>query len=138
MRNWPRVKPKIRTLARELTKPIQGNGQAEVVRALFGLLPWTGVATLDGGALPHRSPARAIKAGIVYVPAERHREGLFLPHSIRENISLPHLSACASLGIVPAAREREVAKDAIAGYAIKTPSPSKAFAISRAAISGRS
>jgi ribose transport system ATP-binding protein len=101
---------------------IQGNGQAEAVRALFGLLPWTGTATLDGTSLPHGSPARAIKAGIVYVPGERHREGLFLPHSIRENISLPHLFGWAGLGIVPAARERDVTAGAIASYAIKTPS----------------
>ena len=46
-------------------------------------------------------PAKAIRAGLVYVPGERHREGLFLPHSVRENISLPHL---ACLGVArPAA-----------------------------------
>jgi ribose transport system ATP-binding protein len=101
---------------------IQGNGQAEAVRALFGLLPWTGTAMLDGISLPHGSPARAIKAGLVYVPGERHREGLFLPHSIRENISLPHLFAWAGLGVVPPVRERAATKDAIVSYAIKTPS----------------
>jgi ribose transport system ATP-binding protein len=79
------------------------------------LRPWTAPTCPIG-------PVRSIKADIVYVPAERHREGLFLPHSIRENISLPHLSAWAGLGIVPAAREREVAKGTIASYAIKTPS----------------
>ena len=68
---------------------IQGNGQSDVVRALFGLHPWTGRVTLDGAAVPLGTPARAIAAGIVYAPAERQREGLFLSHSI----SREHLAA---------------------------------------------
>jgi ribose transport system ATP-binding protein len=101
---------------------IQGNGQAEVVRALFGLVGWTGAVTLNGEAYRARSPAAAIKAGLVYVPGDRHREGLFLPHSIRENISVPHLFGWARLGLVPGSRERLATRRAIEGFAIKTPS----------------
>jgi ribose transport system ATP-binding protein len=101
---------------------IQGNGQTDVVRALFGLCGWTGTVTLGGEAFHARSPAHAIKSGLVYVPGERHREGLFLPHSIRENISVPHLFGWAGLWIAPRAREREATRRAIEGFAIKTPS----------------
>ncbi len=101
---------------------IQGNGQSDVVRALFGLASWSGRVTLDGAAVRLGSPARAIRAGIVYVPGERQREGLFLPHSIRENISLPHLPDWAGLGLVPAGRERAVTRAAIERFAIRTPS----------------
>ena len=101
---------------------IQGNGQADVVRAIFGLALWTGSVKLDGEEAALGSPARAIKAGIVYVPGERHSEGLFLPHSIRENISVPHLFAWAGLGVIPAAKERQVTRDAIKSFAVKTPS----------------
>jgi ribose transport system ATP-binding protein len=101
---------------------IQGNGQTDVVRALFGLCGWSGTVTLGGEPFHARSPAHAIKSGLVYVPGERHREGLFLPHSIRENISVPHLFGWAGLGIVPRARERQATRRAIEGFAIKTPS----------------
>ncbi len=101
---------------------IQGNGQAEVVRALFGLSGWGGSVTLAGERFRARSPAQAIKAGLVYVPGERHREGLFIPHSIRENISVPHLFGWAKLGLVPRARERQATLRAIDAFAIKTPS----------------
>ncbi|MCW6510780.1 ATP-binding cassette domain-containing protein [Lichenifustis flavocetrariae] len=107
---------------------IQGNGQSDVVRALFGLAPWTGRVMLDSTAVRLGTPARAIRAGIVYVPAERQKEGLFLPHSIRENTSLPHLRDWAGLGLIPAARERDVTRAAIERFATKTPSGEQSVA----------
>lgn len=74
---------------------IEGNGQREFARALFGLLPTTGQVLLDGQPLELTSPRVAIQAGIVYLSHDRHRESLFLPLSIRENVSLPHLSHLA-------------------------------------------
>jgi ribose transport system ATP-binding protein len=105
---------------------IQGNGQADVVRAIFGLAAFTGQVRLDGVELRLGTPARAIAAGIVYVPGDRHTEGLFLGHSIRENTSLPHLFGWAGLGVVPAEREREVTRRAIENFAVKTPSSEQA------------
>jgi ribose transport system ATP-binding protein len=99
---------------------IQGNGQADVARAIFGLAPWTGALRLDGEEASLGSPGRAIRAGIVYVPGERHREGLFMPHSVRENVSLPHLGAWGWLGLLPAGPERRATSDAIERFAIKT------------------
>jgi ribose transport system ATP-binding protein len=107
---------------------IQGNGQGDVVRAIFGLTPWTGSVTLNGALVRLGSPARAIRAGIVYVPGERHSEGLFLPHSIRENISVPHLFSWAGLGVVPAARERQVTQHVIESFAVKTSSSEQTVA----------
>src|SRR6202012_6143369 len=67
-------------------------------------------------------PARSIGAGLVYIPGDRHREGLFLPHSIRENVSLPHLKQWAGLGVIPRQREAVAAKAAIERFAVKAPS----------------
>ena len=102
---------------------IQGNGQSDVVRSIFGLLPHQGEVLLDGAPASLGSPARSIAAGVIYVPGDRHREGLFLPHSIRENISLPHLKHWAGFGVISGRREAKAATDAIARFAIKTPSP---------------
>jgi len=101
---------------------IQGNGQAEVASALFGLLPQTGAIDIDGQPVALDRPSTAIRAGLVYVPGDRHREGLFMPRSIRENVSLPHLWSWAGLGLVPAGRERAATRDAIERFAVRTPS----------------
>ncbi|RTM02170.1 MAG: ATP-binding cassette domain-containing protein [Hyphomicrobiales bacterium] len=101
---------------------IQGNGQADVVRALFGLAGASGSVTLDGSPALFKSPARAIKAGFLYIPGDRHREGVFMPHSIRENLSVPHLTTWAGLGRIPAAREGQETRDAMSRFAIKAQS----------------
>ncbi|MFO1070990.1 MAG: ATP-binding cassette domain-containing protein [Geminicoccaceae bacterium] len=107
---------------------IQGSGQQDIARALGGVLPATGTVTLDGRALTLRQPADALAAGIIYVPADRRREGLFLPHAVRENIAAPHLGRWARLGLVDRATEAAAVARGIAGLAIRTPSPEQPVA----------
>jgi ribose transport system ATP-binding protein len=102
---------------------ITGSGQQALARALFGLAPARGRLALDGRPVAVRRPADAIAAGIVYLPADRRGEGMFLPHSIRENIALPHIADWARLGIVDLPREREAVARQIEALAIRTPSP---------------
>ncbi len=101
---------------------IAGNGQQALIRALFGLLPAKGRVLLDGRALALSSPRAAIAAGLVLVPGDRRGEALFLPHSVRENVSLPHLSALSRWGLLAGDAERRMAKEAIGRLAIRTPS----------------
>ncbi|WP_084798630.1 ATP-binding cassette domain-containing protein [Pleomorphomonas koreensis] len=100
---------------------IQGNGQADVPRALFGLAKWSGEVKLDNAPLTLDTPAKAIASGLVYVPGDRHGEGLFMPHGVRENISVPHLPHWARFGVIPANAENHAADRAIARFAVKTP-----------------
>ncbi len=52
-----------------------GAGRSELCQSLFGITrPASGSLRLEGRALDIRSPADAIKAGIVYVPEERGRQ----------------------------------------------------------------
>lgn len=102
---------------------IQGNGQADIVRAIFGLASFSGDLLLDGETVDLGSPRQAIAAGLVYIPGDRHREGLFMPHSIRENLSLPHLKSLVTAGFISYAKEANLTRKAIARYAVKTPSP---------------
>ncbi|MGO4841227.1 ATP-binding cassette domain-containing protein, partial [Rhizobiaceae sp. 2RAB30] len=102
---------------------IQGIGLADVVRALFGLMPHDGEFTLDGKVADIRSPAQAIAAGLVYIPGDRHREGLFMLHSIRENLSLPHLRSLVHGGLLSRRAESRLSGEAIRRFAVKTPSP---------------
>jgi ribose transport system ATP-binding protein len=101
---------------------IQGNGQREVARALYGLLPVTGEVEFEGVRLKTGSPRDAIRAGIVYVPADRRRESLFAPHSIRENVALPHLQAWSKLGVIDSARETASVAETVARFQVRTPS----------------
>ena len=71
-----------------------GNGQEDFMMGLYGALP----AAADGfrvgaqGAqarAPFANVAQAAAAGIAYVPADRRRDALVLPHSIDFNLLLP-------------------------------------------------
>jgi ABC-type sugar transport system ATPase subunit/ribose/xylose/arabinose/galactoside ABC-type transport system permease subunit len=101
---------------------IQGNGQREIARALFGVLPATGEVQLEGVQLRRSSPRDAIRAGIVYVPADRRRESVFAPHSIRENISVPHLRAWSRFGALDLRLERALVAKTVSQFHVRTPS----------------
>jgi ribose transport system ATP-binding protein len=102
---------------------IQGNGQREFLRALAGLQPNKGVVTLSGEKISTRTPVRARDAGVAYVPSDRHLEGIVGDLSVRENLSMRSLAAYATAGIVRKRREMESARENIAKFRIKTPSP---------------
>lgn len=102
---------------------IAGSGQQDIVRALFGLLPASGTVRINGTPVALRTPGDAIKAGVVYLPSDRRGEGMFLPHSISDNIVLPHVKDWARLGVLDIGREREAVDRQIASLNIKTPSP---------------
>jgi rhamnose transport system ATP-binding protein len=69
-----------------------GAGRTEIARVLFGIEPRTsGEVLLEGRPVTFRSPAEALRAGIAYVPEDRHQDGLILDFSITHNITLPIL-----------------------------------------------
>ncbi len=68
---------------------LMGAGRSEIVETLFGARPMAGgTITLEGKTLTIRSPYDAKKAGIGFVTEDRKSEGLVLPLSVRENLSL--------------------------------------------------
>ena len=100
---------------------VEGNGQREFLRALAGLLPATGEATLKGQRVPLGDPGRVLRAGVVHLPGDRHAEGVFLPLSVRENISLLALPGLARSGVVSSSREARVVADEVERLAVRTP-----------------
>jgi ribose transport system ATP-binding protein len=101
---------------------IEGNGQREIVRALFGLLPVRGSLRLNGKALSLKSPSDAIERNIVYLSNDRRGEALLMPHSIRENVALPHLASWSSYGVMMGSREQTSVRQAIERLSVRTPS----------------
>ncbi|WP_423822550.1 sugar ABC transporter ATP-binding protein [Salinisphaera sp. SPP-AMP-43] len=70
-----------------------GSGRSEMALALIGAYP-ARVAhiRLDGHEVHFKSPADALDAGIGLLPEDRKRQGLILPFSCGDNITLNHLS----------------------------------------------
>lgn len=87
-----------------------GSGRTECLRAVFGIDPVLGGSVVfDGKDWTSASPKRSIEAGFVFASEDRHRDGLILQRSVRENIALASLGARSRMGVVQRSRERETA-----------------------------
>jgi ribose transport system ATP-binding protein len=86
---------------------LEGQGQRELFSALFGLeRPTAGEVCVDGRTLRLRSPRDAIRAGLAFIPQDRAAEGLLLPMSVRDNLTLPILGRVSHAGVINFPRER--------------------------------
>ncbi|MSU89324.1 ATP-binding cassette domain-containing protein [Rhodobacteraceae bacterium 2CG4] len=89
-----------------------GAGRSEVMQALFGVTrPSKGVVRIDGQIRAIRSPAEAIRAGIVYVPEDRGKQGAVIGLPIFQNITLPSLSQTSRRGFLRLAEEFRLARE---------------------------
>jgi ribose transport system ATP-binding protein len=71
---------------------LEGQGQDELFEVLAGArTPAAGSLVIDGRTVRFSHPADAIRAGLVYVPANR-AEALLPQRSVRENIALPSVA----------------------------------------------
>jgi ribose transport system ATP-binding protein len=84
---------------------VAGNGQAEFLRALAGLERSSGSVSLNGKPVRVGTSRSATEAGIVYLSADRHGEGLVMPLSVRENAALSALSDYSRFGVVSRRKE---------------------------------
>ncbi len=101
-----------------------GAGRTEIIRAVYGADKVKGHETLlEGKPVRVSSPKQAKKAGMALVPEDRKREGLILPFSVQNNITLASLSDLTHHGVVDSSKEREIAERQIEALGIKTPSP---------------
>ena len=102
---------------------LDGQGQRELLLALFGVLRGTsGDVLIDGKATTLNSPraAKAADIGMALIPEDRKTEGLMLPMSVRDNLSFAALSRLSKGGLIDSAGERQAIDDVIKLLAIKT------------------
>ncbi|MBN9008994.1 MAG: sugar ABC transporter ATP-binding protein [Rhizobiales bacterium] len=101
-----------------------GQGQTELLRALFGVLPLRGGSVaLKGRPLRLRGPRDAIGAGIAYVPLERKSEGVFLDKSVAFNMTFASLALgwlSSWFGLIRFRKERATVAEAIDRLKIRT------------------
>ncbi|MFX1576099.1 MAG: ABC transporter ATP-binding protein [Promethearchaeota archaeon] len=68
---------------------VEGNGQQELVEALWGLRkPTSGEIFLEGELIKKYNPRKMHEHGIGYIPQDRHKRGLILDFSVKENLIL--------------------------------------------------
>ncbi len=73
---------------------LQGQGQEQLLLALSGLITADrGQVSVGGRTLRLKHPKHAIREGMVLVPGDRHKEGLFLQHSVFFNLMYPQLAS---------------------------------------------
>jgi simple sugar transport system ATP-binding protein/ribose transport system ATP-binding protein len=89
-----------------------GAGRTELVETLAGLRrPTRGTLAVAGRTGPFRSPRHAQKAGLVMVPESRKEHGLVLGRTVRDNVTLPHLSQVSQFGFVSRSRQTTALRD---------------------------
>ncbi len=99
---------------------LEGQGQDELFDILAGSeRPDGGELIVGGVTVSFRHPADAIRAGLVYVPADR-AEALLMQRSVRENIALPFTTRFGTWGPIDAQSERLKVDAAIATLQIDT------------------
>ncbi len=93
---------------------LEGQGQDELFDILAGAeRPRSGELLVDGTPVSFGHPADAIRAGLVYVPADR-AEALLMQRSVGENIALPFIARVARWGLIDTKQERETIDGAVA------------------------
>jgi ribose transport system ATP-binding protein len=102
---------------------LDGQGQRELLLALFGVLRGIGGQILIGGQPVNISSPRAAKAAgiaMALIPEDRKTEGLMLQMSVRDNLSFAALSELARGGIIDRDAEQGAVDAMIKLLAIRT------------------
>jgi ABC-type sugar transport system ATPase subunit len=102
---------------------LEGHGQRELSRLLFGLEPVTGGEVLiNGKRVNLHDPIDAMHAGVAFVSDDRKEEGLQLPLSIRKNVSLPSLTRLSRFLFVQERQEKQMVRQVADAVDIRAPS----------------
>ncbi|MET4640270.1 sugar ABC transporter ATP-binding protein [Mycetocola sp. 2940] len=103
---------------------LQGQGQTELLRCLFGAAPAHAEVWRVGGKPVRRlSPYSAVKRGIGFVPEDRKTEGLALSLSVGENLLAPWLRPVSPGGPLQLRRERPWIDGVLGALSVRTRGP---------------
>ena len=70
---------------------LTGSGREEIASLLAGAVARTGEVRVDGRPIRPGDPGAAMRAGMAYIPSNRHRDALLHQASVRENLTLADL-----------------------------------------------
>jgi inositol transport system ATP-binding protein len=102
---------------------LMGSGRTEIMRAIFGLDPYTsGEIAILGKKVSIHDPRDAIKYGIAMLSEDRRRFGIIPVRNIRENVGLANLRLFFYGGYLHSAVENDTINQICSRMAVKAPS----------------
>jgi len=99
-----------------------GQGQAELLLALFGIIRSKSEVTINGKPYKIKSPGKSIKNRIALIPEDRSTQGLLLPFSIMFNIALSSLPRLNKWIFLSKAKELAIADQYMDALQVKASS----------------
>lgn len=102
------------------------SGRTEIALSLFGIAPIeSGELLLNGAPVTIDSPQSAIRNKIGFVPEDRLTEGLFLPQSIADNVTVVEIDELTrAFGFLDEEKRKTEVERWVRELAIATPDPS--------------
>jgi ribose transport system ATP-binding protein len=104
---------------------LMGSGRTEMVRALFGLSrPHAGRVGIGAQPRPlHAAPAERLAHGVGYLSEDRKGEGLALPLSLADNVTITRFSSCSRGGVLDLAAQHGQAAERAAALQVRMRHP---------------
>ena len=100
---------------------LQGQGQAELLKALFGAVPAKADSWVVGDApVGKLTPPRAVKLGMGFVPEDRKTEGLVLDLGVGENLVTPWLKNLGTGGAPQLKKDSSWLSDILSSLGVRT------------------
>ena len=96
-----------------------GSGADQLGKAMFGVLPSSGVVEVDGTALRQVTPAAMVRRGVAFVPSDRRGEGAAVRMSVAENLTLSSLAEFSKFGVLRRGKEKQAAQETVARLTIR-------------------
>jgi general nucleoside transport system ATP-binding protein len=106
---------------------VEGNGQTELVETLAGLRsPDSGTVTLNGKDVTGLNPVELRRAGLSYIPEDRHHRGLVLPFTLTENVLLGNseIAPFSTGGRIDYGKTSEITAELMRRFDVRAPGPS--------------
>ncbi len=100
---------------------LMGSGVHTLGRLIFGDMHRTGSVKLQGEMIRADAPMDAIRKGLGFLTENRKADGLLLPLSVKENITLVSVSNYARMLVINGQDERRATAEMIDKLSIKTP-----------------
>jgi ribose transport system ATP-binding protein len=100
----------------------EGNGQDTLLRGLAGVERAAGTVRCGGQQVNLRTPASAIRAGIILLSGERITEALFPVLGVRANSTVQVLRRFSRGGFMRGRRERSAVSSLVRSLKVRTPS----------------
>ena len=99
---------------------LQGSGRSELARAIYGLFPIeSGTMRLNEKSWTPKHPAESLRAGLVYLPEERKRQGIVPDQSVQDSISIGFSEISSHFGMVDRVDEAKRVTESLSSFDIR-------------------